>query len=151
VHALVTTGPAVDPASLPSGPRVAVERWAPNATVLPQCDAVVTHGGHGTVMSALGHGVPVVCIPMGRDQADVAARAAWHGAGVTVSRHAKAAQLRDAIECVLRDPAFKVAARRIEVEMQRDHPDAVAEELEALAIAGRRDRRTLAARVGRHA
>ena len=42
----------------------------------------VTHCGHGTVMKSLAAGVPMVCIPMGRDQNDNAARIVHHGAGL---------------------------------------------------------------------
>jgi glutamine amidotransferase PdxT len=34
-------------------PDVTVTRWVRHADVLPHCSAVITHGGHGTVMKAL--------------------------------------------------------------------------------------------------
>jgi len=36
--------------------------------VFPLADLVITHAGHGTLMRALSHGLPLVCLPMGRDQ-----------------------------------------------------------------------------------
>jgi UDP:flavonoid glycosyltransferase YjiC (YdhE family) len=53
VRELVTTGPAVDPAGIAARPDVTVTRWVRHADVLPHCSAVITHGGHGTVMKAL--------------------------------------------------------------------------------------------------
>jgi UDP:flavonoid glycosyltransferase YjiC (YdhE family) len=60
---LVTTGPAVDPAVISARANVTVTRWVRHADVLPHCSAVITHGGHGTVMKALIAGVPLVLVP----------------------------------------------------------------------------------------
>ena len=46
---------------------------------------VVTHGGHGTVMNALRHGVPLLCMPMGRDQHFNAAQVERLEAGRSIS------------------------------------------------------------------
>ena len=53
MRALVTTGPAVDPAVISAPDNVTVTRWVRHTNVLPHCSAVITHGGHGTVMKAL--------------------------------------------------------------------------------------------------
>jgi UDP:flavonoid glycosyltransferase YjiC (YdhE family) len=82
VRGLVTTGPAVDPARISAPPNVTVTRWARHADVLPHCSAVITHGGHGTVLKALMAGVPLVLVPLGRDQPDNAARVVHAGAGI---------------------------------------------------------------------
>lgn len=68
IRVLVTTGPAVDPSALRPGDNTQIARWIDHRAVLPKVSVVVTHGGLGTVMNALGHGIPVVCMPMGRDQ-----------------------------------------------------------------------------------
>jgi len=66
VRGLATYG-AMDPP--PAPPRnVTTVRSAPHAVVLPLASAVVCHGGHGTVMKALAHGLPLVVMPLGRDQ-----------------------------------------------------------------------------------
>ena len=83
VRALVTTGgmeASVD-ATRQRPPR---PLRAPRQ-VLPQAAAVVTHAGLGTVHAALAHGLPLVCLPIGRDQPDNAARVEWHGAGLRLS------------------------------------------------------------------
>ena len=103
VHALVTTGPAVDPAVIRAPQNVSVRRWARHADVLPYCAAVVTHGGHGTVLKALAAGVPLVIAPLGRDQPDNAARVIRAGAGLRVRRTADIATLQRAIGRVLDD------------------------------------------------
>jgi UDP:flavonoid glycosyltransferase YjiC (YdhE family) len=64
-------------------------------------------------MAALRHGLPLVCLPMGRDQGDVAARVAWRGAGVRLSARSNADKIASAIAHVLGDPAFTTAAQRL--------------------------------------
>ncbi|HZM31532.1 MAG TPA: nucleotide disphospho-sugar-binding domain-containing protein, partial [Acidimicrobiales bacterium] len=83
---LVTVGPTGDPASLGTVPaNVVVERYVPQAEVLPRSAAVVCHGGSGTVLASLAHGVPLVSLPRGADQFANAANLERVGAGVTVS------------------------------------------------------------------
>ncbi|HWO64241.1 MAG TPA: glycosyltransferase, partial [Umezawaea sp.] len=68
VHLVVTVGGRIDPAEFgPQPPHVRVERYLPQDTVLPRAAVVVSHGGSGTVMGSLAHGVPSVLIPMGAD------------------------------------------------------------------------------------
>src|SRR4051794_3573061 len=70
VRGVVTTGRAVDPADVPASPAVRVVRAAPHRAVLAEAAVAVTHAGHGSVLKALAAGVPLVCLPMGRDQRD---------------------------------------------------------------------------------
>lgn len=134
VRGLVTTGPTLDPAAFPAPPNVVVRAAAPHARVFPEATAVVTHAGHGTVIRALACGVPLVCLPMGRDQAGNAARVVARGAGVRLSAQASAAAIRDAVRRVLDEPGFREGARRLAaaIAAEAGRPDAV-EELERLA------------------
>ena len=111
VRGLVTTGPAVNPAAIRAPANVSVRRWVRHADVLPYCSAVLTHGGHGTVMKALAAGVPLVVAPLGRDQPDNAARVVHAGAGLWVSKKAGVPALRDAIARTLDEPRYRAAAR----------------------------------------
>jgi MGT family glycosyltransferase len=86
VRGLIATGPAVDPAVIVAPPNVTVTRWVRHADVLPHCSAVITHGGHGTVLKALTAGVPLVVVPLGRDQPDNAARVVYAGAGIRLRK-----------------------------------------------------------------
>ena len=110
VHALVTTGPAVDPAVIHAPPNVAVRRRARHADVLPSCSAVIGHGRHGTVIKALAAGVPLVIVPLGRDQPGNAARVVHAGAGVRVRKNTGTAALHAAIARVLDDHRYRAAA-----------------------------------------
>jgi len=134
VRAIVTLGPALSGIELRSpAPHVAIVGAAPHAAILREAALAVTHCGHGTVMRALAAGVPLVCMPMGRDQGDTAARVVHHGAGVRLKPTAQPAVIRRAVETVLRDPRYADGARRLATALARDaqtiDPAALIEEL----------------------
>ena len=134
VRALVTTGPRIDPEQFEPAAHVVVRSFIPHADVMPQADLVITHAGHGTVIRALAAGVPLVCIPLGRDQYDVAARVVWRGAGVKLSSKATPSALKRGIETVLANESFRDASQRIAQAISRETTeDKAVRELEALA------------------
>ncbi|WP_436494391.1 glycosyltransferase [Actinokineospora sp. HUAS TT18] len=66
---LVAAGPTVDPAAISDVPaNVTVMPWVPQADLLPYADLVVHHGGSGTTLGALAHGIPQLFLPQGADQ-----------------------------------------------------------------------------------
>ena len=135
VRGLVTTGPAVNPAAIRAPANVSVRRWVRHADVLPYCSAVLTHGGHGTVMKALAAGVPLVVAPLGRDQPDNAARVVHAGAGLWVSKKAGVPALRDAIARTLDEPRYRAAARHMAATLAAERNEAlVVDELERVAL-----------------
>jgi MGT family glycosyltransferase len=137
VRGLITTGPAVDPAVISAPANVTVTRWARHADVLPHCSAVITHGGHGTVMKGLIAGVPLVVVPLGRDQPDNAGRVVYAGAGIRLRKNATVSALRASVSRVTGDPRYRAAARRMAARLasERDDHRAVAE-LEQVAARG---------------
>lgn len=119
LRGVLTVGAGLDPEQLETGTdRIVVTAWASHETLLPHADVVVTHAGHGTVVAALAAGVPLVCLPMGRDQHGNAEQVARLGAGVCIDPSSEPAQLRGAIEQVLSDPAYRDNARNL-AESQR--------------------------------
>jgi MGT family glycosyltransferase len=134
VRALVTTGPALDlEETMPAN--VEISAWIPHADVLPRIALVVTHAGMGTVMASLAHGVPLVCIPMGRDQNDVAARVVHAGAGLRLGRDADEATIAAAVREALTDPALIAGAARLaDLIWEEIAADRAVAELEALAV-----------------
>ncbi len=137
VRGLLTTGPAVDPAAIRAPANVSVRRWVRHADVLPACSAVLTHGGHGTVIKAQAAGVPLVVAPLGRDQPDNAARVVYAGAGLRVSRKASVADLQKALGRVLDEPRFRTAARRMAATLAAERDEGlVVDELERTALEG---------------
>ena len=55
-------------------PHVVVTACVPHARGFPHGAASVSQGGHGTVLKALAHGLPLLCLPLCGDQPAVAAR-----------------------------------------------------------------------------
>jgi MGT family glycosyltransferase len=135
VRALVTTGPSVDPGDLVARANVNVIGAAPHGKVLPHVAAVVTHGGHGTVMKALAAGAPMVVMHHGRDQADNAARITARGAGIALKRTAGPTAIASAVNRVLADPSYRANARRLGEAIRRDAAgDVLLRELEDLTV-----------------
>ena len=59
-------------------PHVVVTACVPHARGFPHVAAIVSQGGHETVLKALAHGLPLVCLPLCGDQPEVAARVLIH-------------------------------------------------------------------------
>ena len=136
VRAVVTTGPAIDPAEVDAPEGIRVVRSAPHSEVLEQAAAVITHGGHGTVARALAAGVPVVVMHHGRDQADNAVRVTTRGAGLSVSRRARPDKIAAAVRRLLDDESFRTNAERLGGAFRRDAAsDRLVAELEDLGPA----------------
>jgi MGT family glycosyltransferase len=113
VRVAVTTGPAIPAAALTAPANTVVAQFVPHDRLLPRAALVVTHAGLGTVLAALSHGVPLVCLPMGRDQFFNAAMVERLGAGRTIGMEAGADAIRAAVEGVLADPAVKDSAKHM--------------------------------------
>jgi UDP:flavonoid glycosyltransferase YjiC (YdhE family) len=65
---IVTVGRDQDPAGFgPQPPHIHLERYVPQSVLFPFCDLVINHGGSGTVMTALDHGLPIVIVPLAAD------------------------------------------------------------------------------------
>ena len=85
LRVLVTIGRDRDPAQLGAPPaNVHVERWVPQASVMPHARAMVSHGGTVTMRAGLAAGIPQVVLPLFADQPDNAARVDALGAGIAV-------------------------------------------------------------------
>jgi MGT family glycosyltransferase len=113
VRAVVTVGPGLGTASFPEAPNVHVCASAPHSAILRQASLTITHAGHGTVMRALAAGVPLVCLPMGRDQNDNAARVVARGAGVRLKPNAKVAAIQKAVRTVLDSSRYRANAQAL--------------------------------------
>jgi UDP:flavonoid glycosyltransferase YjiC (YdhE family) len=86
--------------------------------LLSGIDAVVTHGGSGTVLGTLAAGLPMVLVPQGADQPQNAQRVAAGGAGIAfplgeAAPHAVA----QALARVLTEPRYRAAAQGIGEEI----------------------------------
>jgi MGT family glycosyltransferase len=133
MRALVTLGGVLDPAEFSGPPNVTIVDRAPHVAVLEHAAAMVSHCGHGSVLRSLAAGVPLVCLPIGRDQNENAARVAAHGAGLRLRPGSRPAAIRHAIEAVVEQASFTDAARRLATAIAEDRDrDLAVESLESL-------------------
>lgn len=119
INLVVTVGREIDPAAFgPQPANVHIAQYIPQAVVLPHCDLVVSHGGSGSVIGALAHGLPMVLIPLGADQPLNAARCEQLGvARVLDALAASPESVREAVSAVLAEPNCRRAAERIRDEI----------------------------------
>ncbi len=141
LDAVVTMGPAMEKEAIDAPANVTLVHSAPHDAVMKEVSLVVTHGGHGTVTRALVNGMPLLVIPMGRDQADNAARVVGRGAGLSLSDSATEEEIASAVGRLIAEPTFKAAAERLGKAIAPDLASPVfVTEMEAIAT--RRQRRT---------
>lgn len=137
VRALFTVGMDVDVDALGPVPHnVRIERWIPQADVMPHAAAMVGHGGAGSTRMALAAGVPSVIVPGFADQFRNAERVAALGAGLQAGPE----DLVSALRRVLDEPSHREAARRVAAEVARlplvaEAPDVLAGWLETARAA----------------
>ena len=107
-----------DPASS-AGSRVLAYDWLPQVPLMNTVDAVVAHGGYGTIMTALCAGIPVLSIPLPMlDNRTNAKRLEASGAGLRIERaDLTSARVRSALERLL-EPEFRAAAAEVRKEIQ---------------------------------
>jgi UDP:flavonoid glycosyltransferase YjiC (YdhE family) len=135
--------------TLPSGSRLVVSRldgtdltvppWATvglgsQAELLKHADLVVCGGGHGMVAKTLLAGVPLVVVPGGGDQWEMANRVVRQGSARLI-RPLTAEALVDAVGEVLSSPRYREAARAASASIA-EVADPVQVCHEALALAG---------------
>jgi UDP:flavonoid glycosyltransferase YjiC (YdhE family) len=121
VNLVVTTGPGFDGSQL-GGVRASVRTapYLPQAALLPQCTAVVSHAGAGTMLGAICHGLPQLCVPQGTDQPFNTDALLPTGAALALSR---AEVTADAVEAalgrLLGEPSYRAAAERLRDEVRQ--------------------------------
>ena len=139
VNLIVTVGRQNSPEVLgPQSSGVIIRSFIPQHEVLPWCDAVVAHGGSGTVLGALAHGLPLLMVPQGADQWSNAQQVVAAGAGQRLMRdELSVVAVRDCVTSLLSDPSYRHAASSIkdEIRAMPSATDALAG-LEALLSVG---------------
>jgi UDP:flavonoid glycosyltransferase YjiC (YdhE family) len=136
---VATVGQELDPTELGDrGPDVHVERWVPMSRLLATADALVFHGGSGTMLAGLAAGVPLVLLPVAADQPENADRCVAAGVGIAPGPDDRRPEaVARATRAVLDDPSYATAARRVAGEIAAmPAPEAILHRLEALAADG---------------
>ncbi|MDX6662879.1 MAG: hypothetical protein QOG09_981 [Solirubrobacterales bacterium] len=109
--------------------------WLSYSQVMARADAVVCHGGHGTMVRALAAGVPVLCCPAVGDMVENAMRVAWAGCGLSLPwRLTQPRPLRWAVRELLAEPRYRErAAELAQWSEANDGASRAADEVERIA------------------
>ena len=116
---LATIGRDNEPAELGQLPaNVIVECYVPQADVLPLCDVAVGHGGSGSTLGALAHGLPMLLLPHGADQFENAQACASRGVAQVLMPDALTAEgVASAVTALLAQPAPRASAGQVAQEI----------------------------------
>jgi UDP:flavonoid glycosyltransferase YjiC (YdhE family) len=119
VPVIMTVGAHIDPAEFgPQPSHVRISRFIPQATVMPQCALVVSHGGSGSLTGTIAHGLPTVLIPLGADQLVNADRCSSLGLGQVLDAiSVTPAEVTAAASAVLDDPSYRSVAQSLRDEL----------------------------------
>jgi UDP:flavonoid glycosyltransferase YjiC (YdhE family) len=102
-----------------------IEEYIDGDIVMEECDAVVCHGGNGTIYQALLHGKPIIGIPTIPDQAYNMRRVEASGVGKSVTWkkfYSNPKILLDTIDTVLTNHSFRENARRMQSILKNYQP-----------------------------
>jgi MGT family glycosyltransferase len=134
VRAVVTLGDTISATELSGPENIHLVHSASHGAIMREAKVVVTHGGHGTVMRALLHRLPMLIIPHGRDQNDNAVRVTQRGAGLSLSASASTVEIRAALSRLLSEPSFPASAATLGEAVALDVAQSpIVRELEGLA------------------
>ncbi|MCW2528433.1 MAG: hypothetical protein JWM76_3293 [Pseudonocardiales bacterium] len=116
---LVSVGRNGDPAALgPQPAHVQVERWVNQSEVLQRASIVVSHGGSGTFLGALGAGLPQLCLPQAADQFRNSTGLVQAGAGLVLFPDQMDAVTVDvAVRRLIGEPEFGESAAVVSEEI----------------------------------
>jgi UDP:flavonoid glycosyltransferase YjiC (YdhE family) len=122
-------------AGAPSAPNLRLVEWLPYSRTIPRADAVICHGGHGTLAHALAGGAPVVTVPAAGDMSENGTRAQWAGAGLSLPRRFLTPRtLRLMVKRVLDEPSFGARAAEMAAwAKENDGPTTAAAAVERFA------------------
>jgi UDP-N-acetylglucosamine transferase subunit ALG13 len=113
VRVIATASGAFNSSGLTVPGNAEVFDYVPHDELMPAASLVIAHAGHGTVLEALSHAVPLVCVPgLGRDQPAIAARVQELGLGIGLADGATAEEIRRAVVRILDDPSYASRARQ---------------------------------------
>ena len=119
-NVVVTVGPDRDPSELGTQPgNVRIESYVPQSLLFPSCDVVVCHGGSGTVLAALAHGLPLLVLPQGANQFWNAERCVALGVGRTLGPGELSPEgVHRGVRALLEEGEYRRRARQLQAEIE---------------------------------
>jgi len=111
---LVTTGGQVAEETVAMAPpNFRIATYAPGSKLLERCQAMIFHGGNGTMYQALAAGVPMIALPSHLEQKVCFRPAIKHGFGLEFSpRRVRANTLLKALDEIIHDEGYRQAAHQ---------------------------------------
>lgn len=140
VNAIATLGPDLEPHLVGSYPaNVRLHRYVPQAQLLGRCDLVICHAGAGSILGALGVGLPLLMLPRGADNFYNADRVVAAGAGrVLLDGEITPQTVEREVTLLLDDESVHGAANRLAAEIAAmPAPSELIDTLETLVTAPR--------------
>jgi MGT family glycosyltransferase len=140
IDVLITIGLGKDPATIgPLAKNIHVENYVPQSLLLPHCSAVICHGGPGTILHSLAHGLPLLILPQGADQYIMGDRVLAAGVGLRlVPADVNPSGVRASILALLEETSYKLDAYRLKREIAEmpgpDEAVLLIEEVAGIAI-----------------
>ena len=131
INLIVTLGRGKDPADFgPQPANVHIEPYIPQSLLLPHCDLMIMHGGSNSLVAALDLGLPLIIVPLIADQFFNGEITQRLGLGQVVSKEQLTPiSIRQAMDTVLADPAYRQTAQRLQAAMHALPDQAYAVEL----------------------
>ena len=107
------------------------------SVLLPRSDVIVHHAGSGTMLAALGSGIPMAMLPIAADQHDNTERSVAAGVAIGLDQTTLAGDsVRDAVSRLLSDGRFAERARVVATQIAAMlDADAAMVEIESLVQA----------------
>lgn len=120
---------------------VIIEDFIPFDEVMPQADVYVTNGGMGGVMLGIQNNLPMVAAGVHEGKNEIAARIGYFDLGINLkSEKPKPAQVRAAVEEVLKNPTYRKNVKKLSREMAAYNPAQLCEQYIAKLLPARRRR-----------
>jgi len=141
IDVLITMGFGKDTSTMgPLPENIHVENYVPQSLLLPYCSVVICHGGPGTILHSLAHGLPLLILPQGADQYVMGERVLAAGVGLRlVPADVNPESLRASVLVLLEETAYKAGAYRLQREIEEmpgpDEAVLLIEDLVAATIA----------------
>jgi MGT family glycosyltransferase len=120
-HVILSIGGGPDAPSLGLLPdNIEISEATSHLAILPHASLLICHGGTGSTLESIYHGVPVIACPSTPDTEEVADRIVELGVGIKLPRKLMSVQtIRDNIRSALRDQAFLGRVSRMQHELRK--------------------------------
>ncbi len=120
LRALIVTTTILDEENNRSSDQVLFQSHVPAHLVNPMADIAITHGGAGTVQTAIHSGTPLVGIPMQQEQAGNISLVKRQGAGLMLwKQELTRINLASALETLASDSKYRESMQRLKLEQDQ--------------------------------